>query len=210
MLEAESAALRGDDFLGWAGRGDLRALHIDLEMPEHLLDRAVRHARIEHGLDILHEPDGLEIDKNASHRQMIEKAVEGYDIVCIDPWYKLVGNELEYSSVRAVIGLLDGLRQKHSRMCLLVGFHTQEPYTKDQRLGMASISGFKSWHKPADIVLTFQRTGGNFSRVVWAKDRPGRLNVSIDEEWSLEWTRGYGFERVFELSDTHIPGVIGS
>lgn len=212
MLEAESAALRATDFLGWTGKGKLRALHIDLEMPDHLLHRAVTDARLGDvdGLDLLHLPDGLEIDKNESHRQMIEKACEGYDIVCIDPFYKLVENELEYGSARAIIGLLDKLRKNHPRMCMILGFHAQEPYKKDDRLGMASISGFKFWHRAADIVLTFQRTGGNHSRLVWAKDRPGRLGVSIDEEWALEWTRGQGFQRVYELGDSHIPGVIGS
>lgn len=212
MLEAESAALRATDFLGWPGKGNLRALHIDLEMPDHLLHRAVTDARLGDvdGLDLLHLPDGLEIDKSESHRQMIEKACEGYDIVCIDPFYKLVENELEYGSARAIIGLLDKLRKNHPRMCMILGFHSQEPYKKDDRLGMAAISGFKFWHRAADIVLTFQRTSGNYSRIVWAKDRPGRLGVSIDEEWQLEWTRGQGFQRVYELGDTHVPGMWGT
>ena len=212
MLEAESAALRGAKFLDWQGRGNLRALHIDLEMPEHLLHRAMDSARLGDvdGLDLLHLPDGLEIDTNTSHRQMIEKACEGYDIVCIDPWYKLVANELEFGSVRSVIGLLDGVRIKHPQMCMVVGFHTQEPFNSEQRLNTASISGFKAWHKPADIILTFQRVKGNENRLVWCKDRPGHLGVGVDEEWSLEWTRGSGFERVFPLGDTHVPGVFGS
>ena len=201
MLEAESAALSASEFLGWRGRGGLRALHVDLEMPEHLLSRAVTDARLGDGLDLLHLPDGLEIDTNQSHRQLIEKACEGYDIVCIDPWYKLVENELEFGSVRSVIGLLDTLRKKNPRMCMLVGFHTQEPFNRDQRLNTASISGFKAWHKPADIILTFQRLEGNHSRVVWCKDRPGRLGVGVDEEWTLAWARGQGFERVVELED---------
>lgn len=210
MLEAESAALAGTEFLGWQGRGSLRALHIDLEMPEHLLNRAITNARLGEGLDLLHLPDGLEIDTNSSHRQLIEKACEGYDIVCIDPWYKLVENELEFGSVRSVIGLLDTLRKRNPRMCMMVGFHTHEPYNRDQRLNTASISGFKAWHKPADIILTFQRIGGNISRLIWCKDRPGHLGVGVDEEWSLEWTRGQGFQRVYELEDEHVPGVFGS
>ena len=82
MLEATSAALREAEFLGWRGRGGLRALHIDLEMPDELLRQAVVDARLgdAEGLDMLHLPDGLEIDTNDSHRKMIEKAVEGYDI----------------------------------------------------------------------------------------------------------------------------------
>ena len=95
-------------------------------------------------------------------------------------------------------------------MCMMVGFHSQEPFNRDQRLSMASISGFKFWHRPADVVLTFQRTTGNFSRIVWAKNRSSQLDVSVDEEWALEWTRGSGFERVVPLGEGHVPGVFGS
>lgn len=211
MLEAESAAIRAAEFLGWRGRGNVRALHIDLEMPEELLHRAVVDARLDgaDGVDLLHLPDGLEVDTNKSHRQMIERACNGYDIVCIDPWYKLVGNELEYSSARAIIGLLDGLRQKHPRMCMVVGFHTQEPFSRDQRLNISSISGFKTWHRPADVVLTFQRVQGNYSRIVWCKNRSAQLGVGVDEEWSLEWTRGEGFQRVVPMGDAYVPEVFG-
>ena len=212
MLEAESAAIRGVEFLGWQGRGNVRALHIDLEMPEELLHQAVIDARLDgaDGVDLLHLPDGLEVDTNPSHRRMIEKACEGYDIVCIDPFYKLVGHELDYAATRSIIGLLDGLRARHPRMAMVVGFHCQEPYNMDQRLGMASISGFKTWHRPADVVLTFQRLRDNNSRIVWCKNRSAQLGVNVEEEWAVHWARGQGFQRVFELGDNHVPGVFGS
>ena len=93
---------------------------------------------------------------------------------------------------------------------MIVGFHTQEPFNREQRLGMASISGFKTWHKPADVVLTFQRVDGNCSRLIWAKNRSAQLGVTVDEEWSLEWTRGQGFQRVMPLGEGHVPGVFGA
>lgn len=211
LLEAESAALRGDDFLGWRGRGNLRVLHIDLEMPGELLLQAVKDARLygADGFDILHLPDGLEIDTNDEHRRLLEDSVKGYDIVTIDPWYKLVGNELEYSKARYVVGLLDRLRDQHKGMCMLVGFHTHEPYSAKDRLSLATISGFKFFHRPADIILTFQRTKGNISRLLWAKNRSPRLGVAIDDEWTLEWSRGRGFQRVYEAGDSYLPGVFG-
>ena len=91
---------------------------------------------------------------------------------------------------------------------MVVGFHTQEPFKRDDRLTMATISGFKVFHRPADVVLTFQRMSGNYSRIVWVKNRSAQLHVGADEEWSLLWRRGYGFERVEMTSaESHVPGV---
>lgn len=210
LLEAEGAALRGDEFLAWAGRGSsLRALHVDLEMPAELLLQAVKDARLDtvEGFDLMHLPDGLAIDTNDEHRKMLERAVQGYHIVVLDPWMALIEHEMEYSHVSRAVRFLNGLRKRNPDMCLLLGCHTHEPYTAKDDLRIASIRGFKRLHDPADVVLTFQRMHGDTSRVRWLKNRSPKLDVKIDEVWTLDWTRGEGFTRVHEAGDAHIPGV---
>lgn len=204
LMEAVSAAVRGEEFLGWPGRGNLRALYVDLEMGMETLGQAIRDARLDQApkgaFQLLHYPNGLQIDTNHQHRKILERAVAGYEVVVLDPWYKLLENELENSSVRAVLALLDGLRAKHPALCMLVGFHAQQPLTPKARIDMGSISGFKVFQRPADIVLTFQRMGGDTSRIRWVKNRSPRLPVKMDEVWTVEWERGRGFHLSDEKS----------
>jgi len=209
LLETVSAALRGDSFLGWEGKGGLKALYLDLEMPPELLGQAVRDARLDRaeGFSLLHLPDGLRIDTHPEDRELLERAVEGFQILVIDPWYKLVEQELEYGSVRRIVACLDGIRARHPELCTLVGYHAQEPLSAADRLGISAISGFKAFHRPADIILTFQRTEGNESRIAWVKNRSPRLGVKYGETWKLEWERGRGFRRTDFVEE---QGVIGA
>ena len=211
LLEAVSAAVRGDTFLGWQGKGGLNALYLDLEMPPELLGQAVRDARLDkaEGFNLMHLPDGLCIDTKPEDRELLERAVEGYQILVIDPWYKLIEQELEYSSARRIVACLDGIRARHPELCTLVGYHAQEPVSAADRLALSAISGFKFFHRPADIILTFQRTEGNQSRIAWVKNRSPRLGVKHGETWQLEWERGKGFRRT-DYDDAPTQGVLSS
>lgn len=200
LLEAVSAAVRGDDFLGFPGRGGLRCIYVDLEMPAELIGQAVRDARLEEadGFHLVSLPDGLRIDSEPEDARMLEETVAELDphLLVLDPWYKLMEQELDYSANRAIVACIDGIRTRHRRLCTLVGFHAQEPPTPKQPLLMASISGFKYFQRPADVVLTLQRIEGDTSRLRWLKNRSPRLAVRMGEMWTVEWTRGSGFRRV--------------
>ena len=201
MAEAVAAAVHGRDFLGFQGRGNLRALYIDLEMPQRLLLRTLQAARFDLGSDdfhLAHYPDGLKIDVSADHREMLENTVGDYQVVAIDPWYKLIAEELSEGMrrVRDVISFLDGLRSRNPRTSIVVGFHANEPQrgVKLGRLGDAS--GYKAFQRPADTAVIFERLGAtDRSRLTWAKARDERL-PKLHTEWLVEWTRGEGFVRV--------------
>ncbi len=200
MAEAVSSAVHGRDFLGFRGRGGLRGLYIDLEMPRELLLATLKAARFDPTsplFDVVSLPDGLEVDKNAEHREMIANAMGDYHIVVIDPWYKLLADELSEGmrNVRAVISFLDELRGQHPRTSLVVGFHANEAQkgAKVGRLGDAS--GYKAFQRPADTAVVFERIRGNRSRITWAKTRDAEL-PKMGDEWLVEWERGAGFTRV--------------
>ncbi len=196
-FEAIGAALRGDEFLGFKGKGGLQALYVDLEMPAEALGQAIRDARLEgvDGFSLLHLPDGLRIDTHPEDRDLLERAAEGFDLLVIDPFYKLMEQEMEYSASRAINACLDGIRARHPNLCTIVGFHAQEPMTPKQPLGMGSFSGFKVFHRACDISVMLQRIEGDTSRLTWLKDRFGHLGVKHHEHWTLEWVRGSGFSR---------------
>jgi len=205
LHEALGCALRAEDFLGMEGKPGLRGLLVDLEMPPELLGVAMRDARLD-GLDnlsVMHLPDGMRVDVSEEDRKLLERAIEGFHIVIIDPFYGLVDNELQYETVRTVNSLLNGMRARHPELCMVIGYHEQER-KRNEKAGRSTIgdaSGFKAFQRPADIIVNFQRVGGDRSRLHWNKNRSpmkrphGPLGAEGDS-WPIEWERGVGFVRV--------------
>lgn len=202
MLEALSAALHGEDFLGFQGRGDsLTGVYIDLEQPKHKFDQGIVDARLadpalKDRFSVWHEPEGLAIDQNSQHREYLLDLVQRFDIVCIDPWYKLIAEELSdgMRNVRPVISFLDGIRKRFPNTVVVLGRHTNEK-EKGQKITLADASGYKAYERAADTTLGFQRLGGDRSRLIWLKTR-SHLLPKIGESWLVEWKRGVGFQRV--------------
>lgn len=202
VQEALSAALHGREFLGWRGSGgSLRGVYVDLEQPEHALHRGLTDARLyapqlDGRFDVWHEPDGLEVDRNEQHRLMLADLCDRYQVVVVDPWYKLIGDELAdgMRNVRPVISFLDGLRKQHPRTVVVCCRHSNE---KEGRLTLGDVSGYKAYERAADVTVGFQRVKGDLSRLVWLKSR-SHLLPKIGESWLVEWTRGQGFRRVGE------------
>lgn len=207
MAEALAAAALGRDFLGFRGKGGLRVLYVELgDMTPH----EVRTAFIAAGFDPRHAhldlallPDGLEIDRSEQDRRRLESVFASYDIVAIDPWYKLLGEEQAdgMRNARVVTSFLDGLRDRYPKTATMIGFHTHEPQQGRQLRGVGSASGFKVFQKGANCAVIFERIAGDRSRVLWAKTRNPRL-PKMYEAWEVEWQRGHGFRRV----DGETPG----
>ena len=207
LLEAVSAAVRADEFIGFSGeRTGLRCLYVDLEMPGELLAQAVRDARLEGhpDFDLLSLPHGLRIDTHPEDARRLEEAADGYDILVIDPFYKLVEYEMEYKSTWAITKCLDGIRERYPNLCTAIGFHAHGQATPKEPIRIEQIVGFKYHHRPADIVVTFQRIENDTSRVRWCKNRSPRLKVRYDEVWPVQWERGRGFTRVEDATSHNV------
>lgn len=200
LAEALSSAIYGREFLGFQGSGGIPGVYIDLEMPPELLKQTLTDARFNLNsdlFDLVHLPDGLSVDTNAQHREMIENAMDAYRVVAIDPWYKLIGDELSEGmrNVRGVISFLDGLRSRHPTTAVMIGFHANEPQKGQKIKGLGDASGYKAFQRPADTAVLFERIAGDRSHLTWAKTRSSRL-PKMGERWLLEWSRGAGFQRV--------------
>lgn len=201
VQEALGAALRGEEFLGWTGKGSpLTGVLIDLEQPAHKLHQGLIDARLydpslEGRFDVWHYPEGLAIDQNKQHREMLDDLASTYNIVVIDPWYKLVAEELSdgMRNVRPVISFLDGLRKKYTQTVIVLGRHTNEKEA-GAKMTLADASGYKAYERASDVTLGFQRLGGDRSRLAWLKTR-SHLLPKIGETWLVEWTQGAGFRR---------------
>jgi hypothetical protein len=201
LAEILSAAVNGRDLFGFKGRGDVRALYVELGdmAPEEIKETLVA-ARFDldgDRFDLAHLPDGLEVDKNEQHRRMLEDAMARYEIVAIDPWYKLICEELSdgMRNVRTVTAFLDGFRERFPTTAVVIGFHANEPQKGQRIKGLGDASGYKAFQRGADTAVLFERLRGDRSHVTWAKTRSKHL-PKMGERWLVEWRRGAGFQRV--------------
>jgi hypothetical protein len=204
MAEMVSAAVHGTDFLGFTGSGAAtRALYIELgDMAPEEVQETFYSARFnlnDDRFDLVLLPDGLEVDRNEKHRAMIEDALARYNIVVIDPWYKLLYEELSdgMKNVRTVTTFLDRLRDRSPRAAVVVGFHANEPQPGQRMHGLGSASGYKAFQRGANTAVLFERLprSTNRSRVTWAKTRSKRL-PKMGTEWLVEWHEGIGFQHI--------------
>lgn len=204
VMEAVSAAACGTSFLGWRGKG-VRVLYINLELGDELFRRALEDSRLNpthENVKIVHRPLGLHLDTNPEHREMLENTIADFDIVILDPWDKIFKNVMDLDgSQRPVVAWLDGLRARHPRLCMILCHHTHIPANNKEPVTMANIRNFKFVLDQADLVVTFRRFKGNESVLRFEKNRSPLLDVTIGEEWALDWQRGHGFER-----DDKVPG----
>lgn len=201
MAEALAAAALGRDFLGLQGKGNLRVLYVELgDMTPHEVRTTFMAAGFDprhRQLDLALLPDGLEIDRSEQDRRRLESVFAKYDIVAIDPWYKLLGEEQAdgMKGARLVTSFLDGLRDRYPKTAAMIGFHTREPQQGQQLRGLGAASGYKTFQRGANTAVIFERIAGDRSRILWAKTRNPRL-PKMYEAWEVEWQRGHGFRRV--------------
>jgi hypothetical protein len=196
LMEAGAAAAQGCEFLGFHGAG-VSVVYVDLEMGGELIGQAMRDARLPHeNFHVLSRPEGMAIDSSIEDRRLLQALAGRYHVVIIDPWHKLVAQELgDSAAVGKIVRFLDGLKAKYPEMCLVIGCHAQEPQTPRAEISLGSISGFKAFQRNAEIIVTFQRIAADTSRLMWVKNRSPRLVAKHHEKWQLEWERGSGFTR---------------
>lgn len=196
LMEASAATARGDNFIGFKGAG-VPVAFLDLEMGKERLAQAMGDARLPHeNFHAISRPEGLKIDERKEDWQLIHALCAHHRVVVIDPWHKVVAQELgESKMVGRIVRFLDGLRERFPDCCVVIGFHAQEPQTPRSEINLGSISGFKAFQRGADVVLTIQRVATNTTRIMWVADRSPTLGVGFKEKWQLEWERGSGFRR---------------
>jgi len=202
IAEALRAAVAGEDFLGLRGKGGLRACLLALEMNEYRLLETLTDARLADlpGLDVLHDMDGFRIDESPEDRRAIDALAAEYDVLAIDPWYKLLGEEFGEGMLRQsgrVARFFDNIKARNPRTAIIVGFHTGELQSGETQLrGLGSATGFKVFQRDCDTAITFLRRGGSDrSTIGWAKTRSKDL-PKIGAKWHVEWERGEGFRRI--------------
>jgi hypothetical protein len=196
-LQIMRAVLLGEDFLGWKGSGDVRALVIDAEQGLKTVKRRLREAGLDEceQLDYLRVPDGLALDSNERDAAELEDVLAAGDhaLVFAGPLYKL--HRGDSNEERAAVDLMrrfDRWRELHG-FGLLTEVHLRKPPPQGSRFTIHDFFGSSAYQRGAEVVLGLQRVRAGYGRLHFFKDRDGDL--PIGERWGLLFDREEGFRR---------------
>jgi hypothetical protein len=215
-LHMTAAATYGREFLGWEGKGNLRALVVDVEQGTRTIKRRIRETGLEDSdrVKYLRVPDGLALNSDEDAIAMMEKIfVDGrYDIVLADPLYKLTTGDL--NDTRAATELMrrfDDWRDRY-QFALILPMHCRKP-KPDSQLSPHDLFGSSAWQWGAEMLLGLERKSRSHSWLHWWKDREGEctdVRATVGQHWSLDFRRETGFrlydtgvqEQMFETAPT--------
>ena len=183
------------ELLGYTGGGG-RALFIDAEQGLRTVKKRLREAGLDQSerVDILRVPDGLELDSNAAHIQLITEilAAGDYALVIADPLYKLhAGDSNEERAAVDLMRRFDRWREEH-RFAFVLPVHCRKPPV-GAKFTMHEFFGSSAYLRGAEVVVGLERVRDGYSRLHFFKDRDGDLPVGT--KWGLLFDREAGFRR---------------
>lgn len=183
------AIVYGEDFLGWKGAGGVRALIIDVEQDDHTLEGVLRKFHLDEcdDVDILHIPEGAELDKNELEQGYMEYLLEqgDYGVVLADPLYKLFrGDSTNERDATELMRRFDAWRMgvpgRWDRFGLIMPMHARKPPPR-AKFTIAEIFGSTAWVRGAETVLGLQMVNHGYSQMYPWKRR-GTIGDTEGEE----------------------------
>lgn len=207
-LRVIRAAVLGEKFLDWRGqpRPDgqpRRALIVDLEQGLRTVQRRLREAGLDEceQVDYVRIPDGLGIDRDERQREWLRMVLEqgGYDLVLVDPLYKLHHGDGDERGIVDLMRHLDRWREDYG-FCLILPAHLRKAdKTGRNEVTMDDISGSGAIVRGAEIVLGLRLVAGipegtdgwGKSQLYFWKDRDGDLPVGT--KWNLTFRPEQGY-----------------
>ncbi len=212
------AAVYGEEFLGWKGKGGIRALILDAEQGGITIERRFRALGLEQSddVDILPLPEGAALDMRPIERQWMEEifSVGQYGIVMADPLYKLFRGGGNGGSgdggERAAVEFMRwwdrwrlGADGRWDPFLLVLPMHARKP-PPGTSFSMAEIFGSSAWIRGCEKVVGIQMLNPGYSQLHFWKDRDG-FGEEADREddptfrsgdiWGLTFNREDGFKK---------------
>jgi hypothetical protein len=184
-------------FLDWRAPRPCRVLVVDAEQTDHDIARLAMETHLgdEANVHIIHVPDGLSLNTAAEERQRLELALEqgGYDVVILDPLYKLhTGDPSDEREAVALMRLFDGWRLRFG-FALILPSHMRKPDRKarERDFSMHEIFGASAYLRGAETVVGLRLISDGISRLYFFKSRSPGLPVRTS--WPLRYDRAQGF-----------------
>jgi AAA domain len=189
-----AAGVLGGEFLGFPVAGGLRVLVLDLE--QHLEDIQEQLAAVgladSELIDYAPIPEGLEIDRDPEQLAELERVVaaKAYDVVRVDPFYKLhAADSSDELQARGLVRLTRRWVHMHG-FGLLMDTHTRKRIEARSRFTLDDLFGSSLLARDPETILGLQPLSDGFSRlhVFKARGRRGgiRTGQTIDLLYSDE------------------------
>ncbi|MGH3006525.1 MAG: AAA family ATPase [Gaiellaceae bacterium] len=184
-----AAGVLGGDFLGWTAAGGLRVLVLDLE--QHLED--IREQLDAVGLadcelvDYAPIPEGLQIDRDREQLAELERVVAAkpYDVVRVDPFYKLhAADSSEELQARALVRLTRRWVNRHG-FALLMDTHTRKRIEGRAGFTLDDLFGSSLFARDPEVILGLQLVEDGFSRLHVFKARGRRGDIGTGQTIDL-------------------------
>jgi hypothetical protein len=198
-LQIVRAIAAGEEFLGWRGPGDNRALIVDAEQGLRTIKRRLREARLDESdaVDYLRVPDGLRLDTDRADADEVERLLSrgGYAVVGFDPLYKLHSGDS--NAERAAVDLMrlfDSWRTSF-HFGLLLPVHLRKPIP-GEKFSIHDVFGSSAYTRGAEVVLGLRRVSNGYAELHFFKDRDGDLEIG--HKWGLLYDAEHGFRRAAE------------
>jgi hypothetical protein len=214
-MHITAAACYGREFLrpSWKGKGDLRALVVDVEQGTRTVKRVLREVGLENSdrVKYLRVPDGLALDSDPEAIAFMEKAfAQGrFDIVLADPLYKLHrGDPNDTKAATELMRRFDDWRERYE-FALILPMHCRKPQgDRGPKLSPHDLFGSSAYQWGAEMLLGIERKSQTKTWIHWWKDREGEAaeqGATVGTHWDVRFDRHKGFERYLEGEQERLP-----
>jgi hypothetical protein len=187
-------AVLGGDTLGHDAPGGARALVLDLEQHLESIQRVIRAAGLADSdiVDYAPIPEGLALDTRTDQLDELERvlAAKPYDIVAIDPFYKLhEADSNDERQARLLVALLRRWIKEHG-FALLTATHCRKLPAGRNVITLDDLFGSSLFTRDPELVLGLQRHAGLTKLHVFKSREPG---LDYGQTFDLIYGRDRGF-----------------
>jgi 5S rRNA maturation endonuclease (ribonuclease M5) len=194
IYQALNAAVDGGDFLGEPAAGGARVLAVDLEQHAQTLKRNLRESGLDQSdaVDVAPIPEGLALDKRSDQLDALEEvlAAKPYDVVAIDPFYKLhEADSSDELQARLLVALLRRWINQYG-FALLTATHCRKLPAGRNTITLDDLFGSSLFTRDPEIVLGIQRWNDLSKLHVFKSREPG---LEHGQTFELLFTRGRGY-----------------
>jgi hypothetical protein len=188
------AAVNGGDFIGHDVTGGCRVLVLDLEQHLASIQRVIREAGIADAdaIDYAPIPEGLAIEKRDDQLAELERvlAAEPYDIVAVDPFYKLhEADSSDELQARLLVALLRRWINEHG-FALLTATHCRKLPAGRTSITLDDLFGSSLFTRDPETILGIQRHGDLTKLHVFKSREPG---LDHGQTFELLYNRDRGY-----------------
>jgi hypothetical protein len=187
-------AVDGGEYLGEQVAGGATALVLDLEQHLASIQRELQEAGLQESdaIDYAPIPEGLALDKRSDQLAAVEAllAAKPYDILAIDPFYKLhEADSSDELQARLLVALLRRWISEHG-FALLTATHCRKLAAGRTAISLDDLFGSSLFTRDPELVLGIQRHGTLTKLHVFKSREPGLEAGDVHE---LLFSRERGF-----------------